>query len=410
MNLKNLRINYPKLLIYLEIHNYSKGYISKFRTEIKHILNSNDSDIWSCYKDIYDGYVTSTQSYDYLREKRTIIGAIERFDVYEELPDGRTRQKLILHNSYHLLIEKYKVFIDLYCDLESKRGKKNTTISTESHNASVFLLFMQEQGIMNLNEVTEKVVLSFFITDNGKLKRGCSYRKNITAVFKACLAHYPDICSKILSYLPMLRESKKTIQYLTTDEFRKIKTTLLDSSQLSFRNKAIGLLIMFTGLRGCDVANMTLKSIDWENDKIIILQQKTEVALELPLFAVIGNAIFDYLTKERPKTNSPYLFLTQNKPYNPFSNRSIGNIAAKVMKLANVRTNSNDRKGFHLFRHYLAISLLGNGVPQPVISRTLGHTSPNSLYPYLSADFVHLKECALSIDPFEMIEGVFLNE
>jgi integrase len=405
MNLKKLRINYPELLTYLETHNYSKGYISKFRTEIKHILNSNNSDIWSCYKDIYDGYVTSTRSDVYLREKRTIIGAIERFDIYGQLPDGRTRQKLVQHNSYHLLIENYKVFIDLYCDLEHKRGKKNTTVSTESHNASVFLLSIQEQGIRNLNDVTEKNVLSFFITENGKLIRGCSYRKNITAVFKACLIHYPEACGKILSYLPMLRESRKTIQYLTTDEFSKIKATLLDcESQLSFRNRAIALLIMYTGLRGCDVSNMIFESIDWENDKIFIVQQKTEAALELPLSAVVGNAIFDYLTKERPKVNSPYIFLTQNKPYNPFNNRSIGNIATKVMRLANVRTNKNDRKGFHLFRHHLATTLLGNNVPQPVISRTLGHTSPNSLYPYISADFVHLKECALSIDLFETIE------
>ena len=156
MNLKNLRINYPKLLIYLDAHNYSKGYISRFKKEIEHILNSKDSDIWSCYKDVYDGYITNTRSYNYLREKRTIIGAIERFDVYGELPDGRTRQKLIQHNSYHLLIEKYKVFIHLYCDLESKRGKKNTTIFTESNNASAFLLFMQKQGIMNFNKITEK--------------------------------------------------------------------------------------------------------------------------------------------------------------------------------------------------------------------------------------------------------------
>ena len=114
MNLKKLRINYPELLIYLETHNYSKGYISKFRTEIKHILNSKNSHIWSCYKEIYNGYVTSTRSYDYLREKRTIIGAIERFDTYGELPDARTRQKLIHHISYHILTENYKVIIDLY--------------------------------------------------------------------------------------------------------------------------------------------------------------------------------------------------------------------------------------------------------------------------------------------------------
>jgi hypothetical protein len=52
---------------------------------------------------------------------------------------------------------------------------------------------------------------------------------------------------------------------------------------------------------------------------------------------------------------------------------------------------------------------LGQGVPQPVISRTLGHTSPNSLEPYLSADFPHLKDCALSIARWPVLEEVLSN-
>ena len=77
------------------------------------------------------------------------------------------------------------------------------------------------------------------------------------------------------------------------------------------------------------------------------------------------------------------------------------------MNKAGVRNNPGDRKGIHLFRHYLATSLLGNGVEQPVISSTLGHQSPGSLAPYLSADFPHLKECALIIDCFPVRKEVF---
>jgi integrase len=79
---------------------------------------------------------------------------------------------------------------------------------------------------------------------------------------------------------------------------------------------------------------------------------------------------------------------------------------SKVLKVAGVRQNYGDRKGTHLFRHNLASSMLGNGIPQPVISQTLGHTAPDSLEPYLKADFVHLKECAISIELFPLAEGV----
>ena len=79
------------------------------------------------------------------------------------------------------------------------------------------------------------------------------------------------------------------------------------------------------------------------------------------------------------------------------------------MRAAGIRQSLGDRQGLHLFRHHLATTLLGHGVPQPVISRTLGHTSPNSLEPYLSADFPHLKDCALTIARWPVPEEVLSN-
>ena len=66
-----------------------------------------------------------------------------------------------------------------------------------------------------------------------------------------------------------------------------------------------------------------------------------------------------------------------------------------------------DRRGTHIFRHLLAITLLENEVPQPVISSTLGHTSPDSVEAYLSADFKHLQRCGLSIENFPVRKEVF---
>ena len=411
MDLTNLKNNNFKLLKYLKESNYSKSYILKFKSEIKWILSNPNFEKWTCYKDIYYEQAMLTESDSYQRNLRTIIGAIERFDIYGKFPDGRTRHKLTKRSSYDYLIDNYKNIINLYCKLESKRGKKQSTINTEANNASVFLLYLQQQKVSNLNDVTEKLVLLFFLSKNGELKRSCSYKKNISAVFKACIQQYPKSCKKILSYLPLLRERRKTIQYLTRVEIHKIKDTLHSKNTLlTLRDRAIGILILYTGIRGCDVAQMSLESIDWSKEIIVINQSKTNITLKLPLSVIVGNAIFDYLKEERPLTHNNYLFIRQNKPYDRLKDGSIGNIATKIMKLADIRKNAYDRKGFHLFRHHLATTLLKNNVPQPVISRSLGHTSPKSLEPYLSADFVHLKKCSLSIEKFPIIKEVFLDE
>ncbi len=204
---------------------------------------------------------------------------------------------------------------------------------------------------------------------------------------KACIPFHPETCHRILAFLPALRETRKNIQYLTSEEIQKVKDTLADGENpLTLGDKAIGMLALYTGLRGCDIAGMTFDSIDWDRDLIYITQQKTEFPLELPLTAVVGNAIYDYLTSERPHTESRYLFVSQNKPYDRLKSRSIGNVAVRIMKAAGIRQTKGDRKGFHIFRHHLATALLGNG-SLSCHQQDTWHTSPDSIEAYMSADF-----------------------
>jgi len=173
------------------------------------------------------------------------------------------------------------------------------------------------------------------------------------------------------------------------------------------RDRAIGKLAVCTGLRSSDIAALELDSVDWENDRIRIRQQKTENPLDLPLTATVGNAIYDYLTTERPSVNDPAMFLTSIGSIKGLSKGNMWHVSERIMKAAGIRRSHGDRKGLHIFRHHMATTLLGNEISQVIISRTLGHSSPNSTESYLSADFVHLKSCALSISRFPVSEGVF---
>ncbi|MHB1611864.1 MAG: tyrosine-type recombinase/integrase [Sulfobacillus sp.] len=407
MNVQNLRDHYPQLISYMEDHGYSKTYVARFTRELKRILARADSEDWSCYTDVYRDYTNTSRSPGYLREKRTIIGAIEQFDVYHRFPDGRCRHGLFPRGAYPLLSPEFRSIIDEYGAVAKTGGKKPTTIYSESHHAATFFLSLQHQGIDRLANITEEAVLSVFLSPDDTLLRSCSYKKNIMAVLKACIPDHGEPCRRILTFLPALREMRKNIPYLTAEEIAKVKAVLAQGdNSLTLRDKAIGMLALYTGLRGCDIAGMTLDAIDWNRDIIAIRQQKTEVPLELPLTAGVGNALYDFLASERPQTENRHIFLSQRKPYERLQSKSMGNVAARIMHAAGIRQSKGNRKGFHLFRHYLATALLGHGVPQPVISRTLGHTSPDSLETYLSADFPHLKDCALSIARWPVSEEV----
>jgi len=408
MHFQNLEEHYHELLNFLEANHYSMSYIQKFKTVIRNILKNPGRNRWESYRDIYLEYSKTPYSEQYLRHMRTFIGALEQFDLFEKYPDGRRRHSLSDRGSYHLLIPEYQELIDFYCKAEKERGKKLTTIHGEAMNAASFLYAMQKKGFESLNALTEEAVLSFFLSEENELIKSCSYKKNIRAVFKAGIAWNERECRKVLCCLPLLREKRKNIQYLTKKEVQKIRDTLDNPlSGLSRRDKAIGMLLLHTGLRGCDIAALEMDSINWTGEKIWITQQKTEIPLELPLMPIVGNAIYDYVTTERPNSDHRFLFLSESRPFTPLASRSIGSIVTKILRVVGIRQDKGSRKGTHIFRHHLASSLMGNGIPQPVISRTLGHTSPDSLEPYLKADFVHLKECALSIEKFPVAEEVF---
>ena len=408
MNLSNLRNHYPELFSNLEENGYSKRYIQFFREELNRIFRNEAGNQWTSYTDIYLDYEETPHSINYLRSKRTIIGALEQFDVYNRFPDGRHRHTLFERGTYHRLISEFKELIDYYCLAEEKRGKKATTILHESQNTASFLYQMQERGCKSLSDISEEDVMSFFLSESGQLIRSCSYKKNISAVFKAGISWKEKECQRILSFLPLLRENRKNIQYLLPEEITMLRQSLKDK-RISLRNNAVISLLFYTGLRGCDIAALTLNDIVWEHDLIRLTQLKTDVPLELPLTPAVGNAIYDYVTEERPESNDTHLFLAETRPFKSLSADNIGNIVAKVLKISGLRQNPGDRQGTHIFRHNLAVSLLESGVPRPVITQTLGHTNPESLEPYLRANFKHLKECAISIEKFPVNKAMSLS-
>lgn len=410
MDFENLKSRKNDLINYLRANGYAETYINRYNTTVSQITKNADANVWNSYHDIYSWYSGLQYASSYLRELRAILGKLERFDLYGIYPDGSRKNSLVKdRSSYCQLSPKFQKLIDFYCEVEGRRGLKESTIYSASHKTASFFLALQEKGEDSLEDITEASVLSCF-SSGGKVLRGCTCKRNIASVLKVCLSLNECECRRILTYLPDLRSSRKNIQYLTNEECTKIRIALDDpDNDLTYKNRAIGMLLMYTGIRGGDVASMMLDSIDWERDKIFIVQRKTQEPLELPLTAIVGNAIYDYCAFERPNTRDPHLFLSNFAPHGPLTTDGIGSSVSRIMKNAGMRQNFGARKGTHIFRHRVATSLLGNGISQAVISGTLGQTAPFSLEPYLYADFPHLKECALSIEQFPVLEEVFAH-
>lgn len=311
-----------------------------------------------------------------------------------------------IRGNYSRLLPQFKEAVDFYLTLEKVKNYEPSTRYRCCSAACSFLHYVQSNRILSFENVQESDVVKFLSRD-GKGTYEVSTRYRITEFLEDISIRYPA-CIAIKNWFPYVRVTRKNIQYLADTEARAIKSACLsDNNGLSCRARAIGLILLFTGLRGCDIADIKLKDINWDKSELHIIQDKTGVPLSLPMITIVGNSIFDYITKER-SGNSEYLFITDEG--RQFTHGQISYQVTLILKAAGIRQNPGDRKGTHIFRHHMAVSLLDNDVPAPVISAALGHTDPASLETYLSADIKHLRDCALSIEQFPVDWEVFSGE
>lgn len=405
MNLSNLRQNHPLLLAHMKEAGYSERYIHSVWIEISRILLHEKDNPWNSYQDVYQDYASGPHSERSLLCKATLTGIIARFDMEGIYPGKHQWHTLWERGVCTQLIPEFQGLVNHYRNLADSLQIREGTVKNNLSAISNFLYFLQKAGCNSLSDIREQDVLGFF-SDSGKGPGKTAGHKNrISRVLRAC-SGYSEYCLVADSFLPPIHDRRKNIQYLTQNEVSALRE-YADKGLLPLRDKAILFLLLYTGIRACDIAGMTFASIDWENERLHILQQKTAVSVELPLSPLVGNAIFDYFTEERPQSREKKLFLSKSSPHPPLTSRGIRSAVIGIMERSGIRQNPGDRKGCHIFRHHAATSMLEKGVQMPVISKILGHTAADSIDPYLHADFTHLKECSISIEKYPVSEEVF---
>ncbi|GHS92035.1 hypothetical protein FACS1894203_3890 [Bacteroidia bacterium] len=165
------------------------------------------------------------------------------------------------------------------------------------------------------------------------------------------------------------------------------------------RDYAMVLLAARYGLRISDIIGMRYCNLDWEHNRIIVVQQKTGKKVVLPLSEEVGEAIINYLKYSRPKIESPFIFITAHAPYTELrSSGGMNKTISEYFRIAGV-SFTNRKHGPHALRHSLASNLLKSNETLPVISGILGHSSTETTLEYLRVDMDLLKQCALDV-PF----------
>lgn len=158
------------------------------------------------------------------------------------------------------------------------------------------------------------------------------------------------------------------------------------------RDYAILVLLVAYGLRGREIAALTLDDIDWKRERLAVPERKAGHSTAFPLSAVVGEALLDYLQHGRPKTSDRHVFLRAVAPRRPIGSAAVSSRARYYLLKAGVDV---PRPGSHTLRHSAVQRLVDANFDLKTIGDFVGYRSPRSTEIYAKVAVEALREVAL---------------
>ena len=344
------------------------------------------------YKFDITTYNKKTKSwYQQLMRSKKIL---DDFDSYKKLMQKKALPKSLFCNypiEWNPILENYLI----YC--KDVRNNSESNIKVKKDYLTRLLSYFSKKGIYNLKDITKNNIVIFI---NETIDKGNISKRRYFYVLKDFLNYLfiEDIIMEDYSNLiPKTKQirRKRIPTYLKETDIEKLLQSINQERKIEKRNYAIILIAARLGLRISDILNIKLKDIDWEENKITIIQRKNNNTNILPLTKEIGWSIIKYIKEARPKCNNPYLFVIHKYPYEKLNSFSYFN---KYFEKINLEVTKENKKGIHNLRHSLATNMLNNEIPLPIIASTLGDSIEVIANTYLKVDKNKLKECFLEVE------------
>lgn len=276
------------------------------------------------------------------------------------------------------------------------RGLAQSTVRQWKFYAGRFLSFLTELAVISWEAIRPSHVDKFLIGQAGTLGRHAM--RNVCSALRSFFRYLRIEGHKLA---PLLEDFPKPRIYAQEDvphciSPEKIKKTLAlvnRGTPAGTRDYAILLLLISYGMRAGEVARLMFDDIDWSGERLCLRRRKSGRSDWMPLSIPAGEAILEYISKVRQKTDCRQIFLALQAPVRALRTGGVSTLAHKYLQAAGIQL---PRCGAHIFRHTTAQQLLVHGYSFKAIGDYLGHSATSSTSVYVKIDLVGLREVALN--------------
>jgi site-specific recombinase XerD len=279
--------------------------------------------------------------------------------------------------------------------LRNERGLKADTVDRYAFYLEGLRKFLDAAEVASIASLSPPLLSAFLVERCAGLAR--TTRRDLCGATRVFLryCHRERILAHDLGAAvqpPRIHRLADVPRAISWDQVRDMLACVDRRCALGRRDYAMLLLLVTYGLRGIEVAKLTLEDIDWQHERLHIPLRKAGHCSVYPLTDVVAEAIIDYLKNGRPQTTDRHVFFRAMAPSRPISSAAVSSAAVRYLRRAGVQVH---RAGSHTLRHTCVQRLVDAQFPLKTIGDYVGHRSPQSTKIYAKVDLVALREVAL---------------
>ena len=280
--------------------------------------------------------------------------------------------------------------------LVEERGLRPASVLGYRHHLDRFEAYLRRIGVESLGELSP-AILSAFVVERAGAGLARSTVRDGAGVLRVFLryVHREGILASDLSSAvgwPQVYRLSSIPRSISWDAVNKVLAGVDRRTGAGRRDYAILLLLVTYGLRGREIAALTLDDIDWKRERLAIPERKAGHSTAFPLSAVVGEAILDYLRHGRPVTADRHVFFRAAAPRRPIGAAAVSSLSRFYLLKAGVDV---PRPGSHTLRHSAVQRLVDAHFNLKAIGDFVGHRSACSTEVYAKVAVEALREVSL---------------
>lgn len=252
-------------------------------------------------------------------------------------------------------------------------GKANATIIAYSKDIEQLVDSVNKNGKTLAQDVTTDDIDQFKETLKKQRYTGKSISRKINSIksFFRYLISQKEIDSNPAEIVSHPKFEQTPPRILSKLEYRALR----DAAKGDSRMYAIIEVLLQTGMRISELANLQMVDLDFDHNVIHIQAQNSRGPRKVPMNPAAKTAMQDYL-QIRPRAREKTVFLT--KTCRPFLVRNIRTAIDRYFRLAGIKeAKVND------LRHTFIVEQLKAGTPLVYISQLVGHKRITTTEKYL---------------------------